>query len=340
MIYEILADRPSLSRPLLCTVLDGPGAGAHALFSGSAPVEAEEGFPSGFRPGEDVPRTPCCVSHDGTRLFLETPGEAGKAVICGGGHVAQELIRLLKNLGFHTTVLEDRPSFGEEAARCGADRVMTGSYAGNLAALEKSGETFYVIMTRGHRFDMECLEAVLASPFAYAGMMSSRKRIQAVRKEMLGRGVSEEKLALLHAPIGLEIGAETPEEIAVSVAAEMIREFRARGTRPFPRDILEAVSAGGKKVVALITSRKGPAPREAGTRMVVRENGEITGTIGGGCFEAEVIRKALDLLRTGGKTESVTVDLTAQLNPEEGMACGGRMEVFLEVLGDPSSAGL
>ena len=143
---------------------------------------------------------------------------------------------------------------------------------------------------------------------------------------------------MLHAPIGLDIHAETPEEIAVSIMAEIIAEKGKKNVGAgFPEEILQAVKAQEnavlKKVLATIVSRRGSAPRAVGTKMLILQDGRMVGTIGGGCLEAKVIAGARELMAQPD-TEAVLfeADLTADAAEEEGMVCGGVLEVFLEEL--------
>lgn len=341
MIYDSISGLAHPERSILYTVITGENRGAHAVFADGEAVCLEPGFPENFLQDASAPtefscgkmQLPCIVeSEGGARIFAECPGADKKAVICGGGYVAQEVLKLLKGIGFFVTLVDDRPSFGREAKANGADQILIGPFEEMLASLSSDEDTYCVIMTRGHRYDMECLSWIMRQNFAYAGMLSSRSRAAAAKREMAERGIPEEKLKLLHSPIGLSIGAETPQEIAVSVAAEIIAEKSGRGSSSIPCEIRNALSEGGKKVMALIVGRKGSAPRGAGTRMLITEDGRLFGTIGGGCFEAEVVRRARDMMSVGEKTELVTVSLTEEDIMERGMACGGTMEVFLETI--------
>ena len=199
-------------------------------------------------------------------------------------------------------------------------------------------------MTRGHRYDTECLEAILRKPYAYVGMMGSRRRVAIVKDQLEAKGVCREALDGVHTPIGLKIGAETPEEIAVSVMAEIIqvknagfgKDGKAERCRTggYSTELLDAVldpDDSREKVLATIISRKGSAPRSVGTKMLIRADGTTVDTIGGGCIESEVIRKALLMMRAEDEGFRLcTVDMTADAAEDEGMVCGGVVEVMLE----------
>ena len=267
------------------------------------------------------------------RVFRERIRRAPKLVICGAGHVSMPIIRLGKMLGFTVTVLEDRPKFADNARTAGADHVICETFREGLSKIKGDSDTWFVIVTRGHRYDSECLEAILGKESAYVGMMGSRRRTAVVKDQLAQKGVEQKKLDCVHTPIGLKISAETPEEIAVSIMAEIIRIKNSRDQGGgYSAELLEALAKGSKKaVLATIISRKGSAPRGVGTKMLVREDGSTVDTIGGGCVESEIIQKALLMMRMDEPLFQVCrQDLTMEAAEDEGMVCGGVVEVMLE----------
>ncbi len=282
-------------------------------------------------------------------ILLESFGQRKQLVICGAGHVALNVIKIAKIVGFHVTSLEDRPLFSNMAKQAGADRVICDSFDNGLAQIESNEDTCFIVMTRGHRYDEICLRSIFPKEYAYIGMMGSRGRTVNVKRDMRKEGVAEEKLDALHAPIGLELGAETPAEIAVSVVGELIQYLRGKnraiddGIEGVVKAAVEPENAEAGMVMATITSKLGQTPRTVGTKMLVLGNGQMVGTIGGGCAEAEVITQARAMIaqaRTDGVSEVPTrivdVDLTpAQGNDEDSMHCGGIQEILLEMI-DPS----
>ncbi|MDK2808779.1 MAG: xanthine dehydrogenase accessory factor [Clostridiales bacterium] len=278
-------------------------------------------------------------------FYCEVIGSEKKLVICGGGHVSIPVIQMGKMLGFHVTVLEDRPFFADNARRAGADVVLCENFEAGLAKIAGDNDTFFVIVTRGHRFDMVCLEKIVPKPNAYIGMIGSKLRVkkvlEAVRETLSQHSMYQDReealdLAIMniYSPIGLKIKAETPEEIAVSIMAEliMVKNGEAK-TNAFTKDILKAVFDEEKrtmgKVLATIISRKGSAPRGIGTKMIFLQDGSSVGTIGGGCAESDVQKKSILLMNE--KTPKIyKVDMTGQDAEEDGMVCGGVIEVLLE----------
>jgi xanthine dehydrogenase accessory factor len=148
-------------------------------------------------------------------------------------------------------------------------------------------------------------------------------------------GYQKEKLDKVYAPIGLEIGAVTPEEIAIAIIAQVINSRRKGSEKVnWPEtdmDVLAELSKEDKDPRALITiiSTKGSVPREAGAKMLVWPDGKIVGSIGGGCSEAGVINIARDVIGNKG-CQIKDIDMTASIAEEEGMVCGGIMQVLIE----------
>ena len=163
------------------------------------------------------------VDEKGERIFQERISRPAKLVICGAGHVSMPIIRMGKMLGFHVTVVEDRPKFADDARRAEADQVYCEPFEDGLAKIKGDTDTWFVIVTRGHRYDTDCLRTILGKPRAYVGMMGSKRRTEIVKDQLEAEGVERDMLEAVHTPIGLKIAAETPEEIAVSIMAEIIQ---------------------------------------------------------------------------------------------------------------------
>ena len=269
---------------------------------------------------------------DGTSVFCEALGGAKHLVICGAGHVALALCRMAKMVGLCVTIIEDRPSFAEEAKTAGADAVICADFTKGLEQAPGGLDTYFVIMTRAHQWDIDCMKIISKKPFAYVGMMGSGRRIAVVKERLLAAGVPENVVSSLHAPIGLPIRAETPEEIAVSVLAEIIsiKNEKSRNDA-FPEEIRQALQKSGRKILCTIVKKNGAAPRSAGSKMLVFSDGTFAGTIGGGLAEARILTKAKEIL-AGKESEPALVNLTLTDSEadRDGMICGGEMSVFLE----------
>ena len=143
-------------------------------------------------------------------------------VIFGAGHVGRVVAHLGALVGFRTVVVDDRAEFANRERFPHANRVLEASVEEAFDALPVGASDYVVVVTRGHAMDEEVVARALRTPAAYIGLIGSKRKVASVRERLHGRGFGEDDLARLHAPIGLAIGAETVEEIAVSILAEII----------------------------------------------------------------------------------------------------------------------
>jgi xanthine dehydrogenase accessory factor len=164
-------------------------------------------------------------------IFIEVQIPPPTLIVAGGGHIAVPLARLGTMMGFRVVVLDDRPAFANRERFPEADEVLAADFGETLSTYPINDQTYVAIMTRGHSHDMACLLQVIESPVAYIGMIGSRRRVRGVLELVKAEGFSEESLARVHAPIGLNIRAQTPEEIALSIMAEVVRARRGGGGR-------------------------------------------------------------------------------------------------------------
>lgn len=145
-----------------------------------------------------------------------------RAIVFGGGHVGRATVAALAQVGFSCTLFECRPEFAQSEDFPDAEQIILGDYEDIASSLSFDERDYVFIMTYSHAFDYAVLEQALRQPLAYVGFMGSRRKIAVARQRLLEAGVSAELLDTVHMPIGMDIKAETPEEIAVSVAAECI----------------------------------------------------------------------------------------------------------------------
>ena len=205
------------------------------------------------------------------------------------------------------------------------------------AAIEKIGirESDYVaVITRGHRYDADCLRELLRGIMPrYLGMIGSKRRTVGLLNMLEEEGFSRADLDRIHTPIGLDIGALTVKEIAISIVAELIAERRRTTDRRSKSSILTAedidlplleTAARGDipKTLMLVYETSGSTPVKSGSYMVVDANTATAGTIGGGCSESAVMRQAYYLIGTG-EHKCVTIDMSNDTAAQEGMVCGG-----------------
>jgi len=143
-------------------------------------------------------------------------------IIFGGGHVSKYLAQIAATAGFSTTVIDDREEFANPERFPGASHVLAWGYDKAFENIEVRPSTFVVIVTRGHQFDELVLEQTIRTPARYIGMIGSNRKVIATFKNLIERGVSVTELKRVRAPVGLDIGAVSAEEIAVSIVAEII----------------------------------------------------------------------------------------------------------------------
>jgi xanthine dehydrogenase accessory factor len=156
------------------------------------------------------------------QVFIEPIESVPVLCLFGGGHVAQPLCRMAKSAGFRVEVADDRVKFANRERFPEADRLVVAPFREAAAQMTLGPQSFVVVVTRGHGGDAEALEAVLKRPHRFVGLLGSRPKAVHVLSELRGRGVDPDALARVHSPLGLEIEAQTPEEIAVSILAEII----------------------------------------------------------------------------------------------------------------------
>jgi xanthine dehydrogenase accessory factor len=188
------------------------------------------------------------------RLFIDPITGAQRLIIAGAGHIAVPLAALGGMLGFHVTVIDDRASFANRERFPGVDRIIVRPFKAALESLRLDQHCYVISVTRGHSFDEEVVRTVLRQQTAVAerergcfiGMIGSRRRVRAMLGQLEEEGFERALLDEIHAPLGLDIGAETPEEIAVSIIAEIIRERRT-GARD---DVSLGVKSGRLRRIA------------------------------------------------------------------------------------------
>lgn len=164
-------------------------------------------------------------------MFIEPLLNTPTLLVAGAGHVGRALVHLAHWCGYRVIVTDDRAELCTPTACPGADVYLPGALNEQLAQVPLTPLTYIALVTRGYPLDVGVLPTLLASPAPYIGVIGSQRRWLTAKKALLAAGISEAELARVHAPIGLEIYAETPEEIAVSIMAEMIGTLRANDGR-------------------------------------------------------------------------------------------------------------
>ncbi|MDZ7638342.1 MAG: XdhC/CoxI family protein [Bryobacterales bacterium] len=155
-------------------------------------------------------------------IYVEPILPQPKLLLFGGGHISKSICRVAAIAGFGTAVIDDRESFVNAERFPDAEATLSGEYEEIFPTLAVTGDTYVVIVTRGHRDDMRILRWAVTTPARYVAMVGSKRKVISTVKELEKEGLPRSLFERLHAPMGLDIGAVSPEEIAVSVVAEMI----------------------------------------------------------------------------------------------------------------------
>ncbi len=168
------------------------------------------------------------VTDSGIEYYIEAYTTPPTLVIAGGGHVSKALAPVAKSVGFRLFILDDREEFANEDRFPEAEIVRVGDYETSLQEMPINANSFVVIATRGHRYDDAALASALKTPASYVGLLGSKRKTILIYEALLRRGFTVDDLRRTRSPIGLDIGARTPEEIAISVMAEILM-FRLGG---------------------------------------------------------------------------------------------------------------
>jgi xanthine dehydrogenase accessory factor len=186
-------------------------------------------------------------------IFLEPVLPAALLYIFGAGHVAASLYRVANDAGFEITVVDDRGTYANRERFPAAREIIAEDYEKAMARLAPNESSYIVIVTRGHRDDMRVLRWAVQTPARYVGMIGSKRKTIAIFRELQNEGLPANLFDRVHAPVGLDIGAVTPEEIAVSITAELIAQRRGvERDLPhmswFPRHATDAASETGTAI--------------------------------------------------------------------------------------------
>lgn len=240
-------------------------------------------------------------------------------LICGGGHVSCELVKMAACLDFKVKVMDDREEFANPERFPLADEVICDSFANLEKYLLKDG--YYAVVTRGHKDDLNCVQTILKHPYQYLGMIGSKSKIKTTYENLKKEGVTQKELDTIYAPIGLNIGARTPAEIAVSILGEIIQVKNARSTSFVSRKLANIRERG---TLCIIIEKTGSSPRGEGSMMFVTDTATID-TIGGGAVEYAAIEDARANKGSVFIKEYCLSNRTAQ---NLGMICGGENKVL------------
>jgi xanthine dehydrogenase accessory factor len=169
------------------------------------------------------------TTDEAARIYVQPVGAQGTAYVFGAGHCGEKLVPVLNSLDFFTVVIDDRSDFANRERFPGADGIVVPeSFDGAVVTLPIEEDSYIVIVTRGHLHDKSVLRQALTTRAGYIGMMGSKRKVAEIFRALREEGFSSQELERVYTPIGLSIGAETPEEIAISIAGELIQVRAAK----------------------------------------------------------------------------------------------------------------
>ena len=278
---------------------------ASEVFWRQVQFPAEQGF-CGLFPGPE-----------GVESFLEPLTPESRLVIVGAGHVGQALAHMARDCGFTVFVADGRSGLLTAERFPGCTLLEDAAVLPELAG----PDVYYAVMAATHEMSEACVAQVLRHPYAYVGMIGAARRRAGVLDRLRAAGIPEERLDDLVMPIGLAIGAETPQEVAVSILAQLIgcRRKRTAGLScclPIYRALAEDRT---DRVLATVIRTAGSAPRGPGAKLCLWADGSVEGSVGGGELEQDVLTVAA-LTMADGVPRRVYSQSEA----------GGRVEVFVE----------
>lgn len=241
-----------------------------------------------------------------------------KLIILGGGHVSVALSKMALELDFQIKVMDDREEFANRERFPLVQEVICDSFSKVEAYLEP--DAYYVVVTRGHKDDLICVEKILSTKYAYLGMIGSKLKVSKTLENLKNMGFLQEQLDSIFAPIGLPIHANTPAEIAISILAQIIQEKNKKQVSSVSKELLETKESG---VLCIIIEKTGSSPRGVGSMMLVTKDCVID-SIGGGAVEFAAIEDARNCKEIMIKEYHLNNKDSERL----GMICGGSNKVL------------
>ena len=327
-LYELLDKQGKVKRAVF---LDGDYRGENII----VPCRANDFWQPYLKEIENLEETKVLDTEKG-RIFVEVLEKNPHLIILGGGHVSCPVAHMAKMLGFHVTVMDDREEFLTKERFPDADERILGSFDEFGEKIPVYENAYYVVVTRGHQGDALCARQILKRPYTYLGMIGSRTKVKLTREMLLSEGFEESQLNSIHAPIGLPIGGETPEEIAVSIMAEIVQVKNRFKRASNDEKIEKAIKEGRQGTMLTIVRKSGSSPRGVGSKMFLDREGNLYGTIGGGSVEFQALRHAGERNETKAEMpETIAYNLSQKESAELenlGMICGGNVEVLFENL--------
>jgi xanthine dehydrogenase accessory factor len=172
-------------------------------------------------------------------IFIEPILPTPKMIIFGAGHISTQVSKVAAIAGFKTTIVDNRPTYANSERFPEAEAIYSESFEQAFNEIVPNGNTYVVIVTRGHQEDQNVLRWAVQTDARYVGMIGSKRKVRTIVQQLESEGISRERLERVFAPIGLDIGAVLPEEIAVAIVAEVIQNRRAGFKHPLSKKLYQ-----------------------------------------------------------------------------------------------------
>ncbi len=287
---------------------------------------------------------PMLLNENDKTLIAEPYFKEERLLIFGGGHVAHILSEIAAKIGFSVIVTEDRPEFGNKERFPWATKVYCEQFDTVIDSLTVTSSDYIVLLTRGHFYDKMCLKALYKQErSAYLGILASRRRMRELTEQLSEDGIEEEWMSQIHSPVGLDIGAVTPEEIAIAILAQIIQTKRLSADtkeRTIRSDIdmrvikhladLPDDRKNMKKAIFTILENHGITPRKAGAKMIVYEDGYLVGTVGGGPAEGNLIMETKNFLNSNKPYRICYADIGGLLANDKEKVSNDYLKILIE----------
>ena len=290
----------------LAPVINGPDLGHRLLFApglvlGSDP---KENSLNAALPVLSVIPESCVLNAGGAEVLLELLDPQPALCVLGVDEVTLALVPMAKQLGFSVTASEEREPFAQRAEDAGADPVYCMPPMEALKHLPGSWETYFLVCLPDPLMAQKCVETLLPRPWAYLGIETDERRLALIRKRLLQKGFAPERVGEIHGPLGLDIGAVTPEEKAISILAELVYRRRNRtGLGQYPKAMLDLAKSTESILATVIRSDGLPA---VGEKLLITPKEQV-GSFGDE-IGAEVRSAALAMLETKERTKLLQRD--------------------------------
>lgn len=287
---------------------------------------------------------PLLLKEEENTIIAEPFFKEERLLIFGGGHVAYILSEIAAKIGFSVVVTEDRPEFGNKERFPWASNVYCEQFDRVINSMTITVSDYIVLLTRGHFYDKMCLKALYKQErSSYLGILASRRRMRELTEQLSEDGIEEEWMSQIHSPVGLDIGAVTPEEIAIAILAQIIQTKRLSADskqRIIRSDIDMRVirhlanppenRRTVKKAIFTILENHGITPRKAGAKMIVYEDGVLVGTVGGGPAEGNLIMEAPNFLNSNIPYRICYSDIGGLLTDDQTQVSNDYLKILIE----------